>query len=179
MIHFGSSLETDWQLVLARPTHERPQRSGKGRLRKRRQGNRRWDEQRRWGGKRAEIICLSLEIFVVMLSATMAMGTPKTWTNNNGNNKWSDAKNWSPNGMPGSMDDANIVNSDGVARTVNFDATSSTIASLTVDLTGGLGINTNTLSISANSLSTLGDETIGVTGQGVKQFFGLADLPRN
>jgi hypothetical protein len=84
-----------------------------------------------------------------------------------GSDNWSVAGNWSA-GVPGAGSDASISEADGVSRTVNYDYTGSpvTLNSLTVDLTGGTGAATNTLSIADNDLTTTAAENIGLNGSG-------------
>src|ERR1700690_2445356 len=68
------------------------------------------------------------------------------WTD--GTDNWSVPGNWSA-GVPGSGADVNIVDSDGESRTVTYDYTGPAVAldGLIIDLTGGSGSATNTLSL--------------------------------
>jgi len=83
-----------------------------------------------------------------------------------GSDNWSVLGNWSA-GLPGSDVDVNIVDSDGVSRTVNYDYTGPAVSlgHLTIALTGGTGGATNTLLIQGNDLTADEDE-VGVSGNG-------------
>ena len=75
--------------------------------------------------------------------------------------------NWSPSGVPGAGDTVNIVDSDGVSRTITYDYTGAavTLGTVTIDLTGGAGAATNMLTMSANNL-TAALEIVGSNGAG-------------
>jgi hypothetical protein len=95
--------------------------------------------------------------------------TTDNWTDGTGN--WSTAANWtntsSGHTVPAAGDTVNIVDSDGVSRTITYNYTGAaiTLGTVTIDLTGGTGAATNTLSMSANNL-TAALEIVGANGAG-------------
>jgi hypothetical protein len=137
------------------------------------------ENRRRW-------VVLALAGSGLWVGPRLASGlTTDTWTD--GSDNWSVSGNWSA-GVPGSGVVADIGDSDGVSRTVTYDYAGPAVSldSLTVDLTGGTGSATNTLSISANNLTTSNYEYIGYAGSGtVNQTGGMntingsADLGQN
>jgi hypothetical protein len=83
-----------------------------------------------------------------------------------GSSNWSNPNNWSPYGVPMMTGYPAIVTSTlGAAQTITYDYSGPTVAlsSLDVDLTGGSGGASETLSMSANNLSG-GDENVGYSG---------------
>ena len=113
---------------------------------------------------------VSLGIFLLLgvLLGTPANAVTKNWAVGDGN--WAVDSNWLPVGVPTSLDDAIIVFSDGVPRTVTVDNTgpAKAVGSLTVDLTGS-ATDATTLAISGGSLSeflaTVGDNGNGTVNQ--------------
>ncbi|HEX4413063.1 MAG TPA: hypothetical protein VH107_05500, partial [Lacipirellulaceae bacterium] len=105
--------------------------------------------------------------FLIACTALSTSAAPKNWAAGDGN--WAVDNNWSPVGVPQSTDDANIVFTNGVARTVTIDATgpAQNPSSITLDLTGGTGAST--LAITGNTLSdntvTIGDNGNGAVTQ--------------
>jgi hypothetical protein len=93
-------------------------------------------------------------IAVVLSLIQPAAGATLTWNALDG--KWSVAGNWSPAGVPAGGDTANVLNTDGVSRTITYDYTGPaiTLAFLSVDLTGGMPTDTETLSMAANNLTS-------------------------
>ncbi len=121
----------------------------------------------------------------IIVSLAILLSSRWAWAQDNwtGDSSDWDSDNWSPVGVPGDWHDGvpgpgaitNIVDSDGVSRTVTYDYTGTgALSSLTVDLTGGSGTASNTLSMSANHLtvssefatSGAGDEIVGYNGTG-------------
>src|ERR1700683_1125162 len=83
-----------------------------------------------------------------------------------GSSNWSNPNNWSPYGVAMLTGSPSIVTSTlGAAQTITYDYSGPTVAlsSLDVDLTGGSGGASETLSMSANNLSG-GDENVGYSG---------------
>lgn len=80
-----------------------------------------------------------------------------------GTGNWSVGGNWS-SGVPGNGTTVNFVESDGTSRTITYDyaGTAVTLGILTIDQTG-TGSPTNTLSMSANTLSAAA-EVVGNSG---------------
>jgi len=113
------------------------------------------------------IACFSLSgmVALAMLLPIRSASAQDNWTDGTGN--WNTPGNWSA-GVPGSGVDVNIVDSGNVSRTVTYDYTGPPVAldGLIIDLTGGSGSATNTLSMSANNLTSNSTETIGNTGSG-------------
>ena len=117
-------------------------------------------------------MCMSHRIAVVLFSAVLifwdasAQAATRTWNALDGN--WSVAGNWSPSGVPDAGDTVNIIDSDGVSRTITYDYTGTavTLGSLTIDLFNGLPVDTETFSMSANNL-TAGFEYVGSSGGGI------------
>jgi hypothetical protein len=113
-----------------------------------------------------------LLVLLVLTAATVALLSNRptlavTYNWNSGTANWNYALHWSPFGIPGNSDTANVANSDGVNRTITYDYTGAAVslALLTVDLTGGTAGSTETLSMSANNL-TADTEYIGYSGSG-------------
>jgi hypothetical protein len=106
------------------------------------------------------------------LFTDLADAATDNWTGGTGN--WADASNWTNSSnqhvIPASGDNVQIVNNDGVSRTITnvYDYTIpvTTLGSLTVDLTGGSGSATNTLDTSAASMVVTGNEVVGNLGSG-------------
>jgi hypothetical protein len=86
------------------------------------------------------------------------------WTD--GSDNWSTPGNWSA-GVPVGGSTVNILETDGIARTINYDyaGTAVAIGSLTVDLTNFTGTSSTILSMAANNLSSTA-EFIGDSGSG-------------
>ena len=111
------------------------------------------------------LVFTTLATAMALLSNRPALATTRNW--NSGTANWSNASNWSPIGVPLGGDTANVVNTDGVSRTITYDYAGPPMALvlLTVDLTGGTAGSTETLSMSANNL-TAATEYIGYSGGG-------------
>jgi hypothetical protein len=111
----------------------------------------------------------SLFAVFCLLVTTSTQAATNSWTGGTGN--WSDPSNWTngsnQNVVPVAGDDVQIVNNDGVSRTITYDNTVPvvTLSGLTVDLTGGSISDTDTLS-SSSSLIVGGNEVIGNLGSG-------------
>src|SRR5262245_36407005 len=101
---------------------------------------------------RRDSIC-GLAVLVFALVAVEGRATNKDW--NDGSDVWSNALDWTPNGVPGAGDTVNISFADDVARTVTYDYTGPavTLGYVSMDMTGA-GTNANTLSMSANTLKS-------------------------
>ena len=93
-------------------------------------------------------------LMVAFLCAfTFAAGSSaKNWNTTNGN--WNTAANWSPASVPVASEDVNIVNSDGVARTVTLDTNTPALRLLAINQTGGTAVNTLSIPISNNNFLT-------------------------
>jgi PEP-CTERM motif len=102
----------------------------------------------------------------VMVLPAVAWAQTTNWTGDGNDASWSDVSNWD-SGVPAGGSVANIVSSGTTVYSVNYDYSglAVTLASLTLDLSGGTPAVANTLSISANDL-TADDETIGDNGDG-------------
>jgi hypothetical protein len=110
------------------------------------------------------------------LSPAVAWSTIKYWKNGIVTGSWSSSSNWSNTsaagndlgGVPSAGDTVSIVHTNGVSHTVTYDyaGPALSLGALTVDLTGGTGAATNTLSISANTLTTSIGEVVGASGSG-------------
>ena len=111
------------------------------------------------------LVILLVPLIAASLFVGMARAAIRGWNVGDGN--WSVPGNWSPAGVPGSNDTANIMNTDGVSRTITYDYTGGavTLGLLTVDLTGGMPTDTETLSMAANNL-TSATEFVGYSGTG-------------
>ena len=96
---------------------------------------------------------------------THATAATKNWNAASGN--WSTSANWSPAGVPAAGDDVNIKPTDGVSRTITYDYTGPavTLSSLGINLNGGVGLATTTLSMSSGDL-TVGELDVGWSGFG-------------
>ena len=62
---------------------------------------------------------LGIVVALACSSAVVARAQTSNWNVGNGN--WSVPGNWSPSGVPGAGDTVNIVDSDGVSRTITYD----------------------------------------------------------
>src|SRR4051812_45831007 len=100
--------------------------------------------------------CLILLLLTDVASAT------KFWRNGVTSGNWNTATNWSSisasdtttSGVPVASEQVNIVNSDGVAHTVNLDVNTLSLGLTTINQTGGTAVNT--LSITSNNTFTSG-----------------------
>jgi hypothetical protein len=110
-------------------------------------------------------VLLLAPALVASSMAGQAHAAVRAWNVGDGN--WSVAGNWSPAGVPGANDTVNIFSTDGVSRTITYDYTGAaiTLASVSIDLTGGMPTDTETFSMSANNL-TAGFEYVGYSGAG-------------
>jgi len=96
-------------------------------------------------------------VFLALSPATVAHAT-KYWKNSVGSGNWSGGNNWSAvsaagadnGGVPIVGEAANIVHTDGTARTVTLDVSTPSLGVLSIDLTGA-GVTTDTLSITSNN----------------------------
>lgn len=88
----------------------------------------------------------------------VAVGTSRSWANPGTSGNWNTAANWSPSGVPGSLDTVTIGASGNRAYTVTVN-TAASVASLTI--TGGTGSHTTELTLTTgNSLATSGAITL-------------------
>src|SRR6476620_2196234 len=78
--------------------------------------------------------------FVFPLASSVSA---KNWNATDG--FWNTGGNWNPASVPVGGEDVNIVNSDGVPRTVTLDVNTPSLGLVTINQTGGTA--TNTLSI--------------------------------
>ncbi|HEV2971098.1 MAG TPA: hypothetical protein VGY55_14085 [Pirellulales bacterium] len=100
---------------------------------------------------------LSVLLVAAIVAASLgrrALAVTYNWNAGDGN--WSVPGNWSPAGVPAGGDTANVLNTDGVSRTITYDYTGPglTLAFLSVDLTGGMPTDTETFSMAANNLTS-------------------------
>lgn len=103
-------------------------------------------------------IVLALAAALVLLPAAVAPAAVKNWNGGSGN--WSVPGNWTLAGVPALGDAVNIVNTDGVARTVALDVSTPSLGLMSLDLTGP-GIEANTLSITSNNNITAAALSVG------------------
>jgi T5SS/PEP-CTERM-associated repeat protein len=92
-------------------------------------------------------------VLIITLVRAFSFDAPavaKNWNTTNGN--WGTAANWSPATVPVAGEDVNIVNADGVARTVTLDVNTPSLGLVTINQTGGSAFNT--LSIPSNNTFT-------------------------
>jgi hypothetical protein len=89
----------------------------------------------------------------------------KDWSD--GSDNWSTDAAWTPVGVPAAGDNAHIIFSDGVARTVTYDYAGPAIVlgNVSVDLTGP-GTDATILTMSAGELTTSFGQSIGPNGRG-------------
>jgi hypothetical protein len=103
-------------------------------------------------------------VLAAAAAAMPAVAWGTNWTDGSGN--WNTPGNWSA-GVPGSGTAANIVESDGLNRVINYDYNGGaiTIGVLTVNLAGGGGgTATTAISMAANNLTNPGEIIGGVVG---------------
>jgi hypothetical protein len=102
---------------------------------------------------------------LIVLAPHRASALTKSWADGTGN--WNSPGNWNPAVVPVAGDIVNIVDADGIARTItyNYPGPNITLGILTIDLTGGVASN-NLLINGANNLST-GNQVIGLSGNGL------------
>jgi hypothetical protein len=107
---------------------------------------------------------------VLCLVAAPATAQLKDWMAGSGD--WSNGDNWNPAGVPVAGDTVNLIFTDDVERTINYDYTGPPILinQLWLDMTG-IGTNLPTLNIAANTL-TVDEEVIGSDGHGKVQQSG-------
>src|SRR5262245_12010114 len=106
----------------------------------------------------------------VLLPTTVAKAT-KFWKNGVVTGNWNTSNSWSAvsaagadnGGVPTSGETVYIVHTDGTARTVTYDVTAPTLGLVSIDLTGGSGTTTNTLSIPNNFNLTAAAIAVGST----------------
>jgi T5SS/PEP-CTERM-associated repeat protein len=94
-------------------------------------------------------------VLVITLVRAFSFAVPavaKNWNTTDGN--WGTAANWSPAAVPVGGEEVNIVNADGVARTVTLDVNTPSLGLVTINQTGGSAVNT--LSIPNNNSFTSG-----------------------
>ena len=125
--------------------------------------------QRREKGARRRIYPLFLAVSAAgALWTQRANCATETWTASSGN--WATAANWNSGAgpVPGSLDTADVTDSDGISRTITYNYTGSavTLGVLDLNLTGGTGRAAETLDIPADVLTT-GEENIGSPNNGV------------
>ena len=117
---------------------------------------------------------------ICLFSNPPATYATKFWKNSVTTGNWSGTTNWSGSsaagsdnpGLPVQNDAVNIVNTDGVARTVNYDVNAPGLGfgSVSIDLTGP-GTTTNTLSLTTNN------SFIANNGLNVGGFGGIVGTP--
>jgi fibronectin-binding autotransporter adhesin len=114
---------------------------------------------------RFQYIAVALVAVFLIFRSSPARAVTRAWSAGDGN--WSQQLNWSPIGVPGAGDTANILNTDGVSHTITYDYTGGavTLNFLSVDLTGGMPTDTEILSMAANNL-TSAFEYVGWSGAG-------------
>src|SRR5580658_352629 len=93
---------------------------------------------------------------ISVIAVTQSRGLAQiVWTGNANDGSWSNPANWNPQTVPVAGDDAYITTTGTSGVTVTYDYTGSavTLGDLQIDLTGGTGGATDTLSMSANTLT--------------------------
>jgi hypothetical protein len=100
------------------------------------------------------------------VGAAHAQGQTVTWVD--GSSDWNTVANWNPATVPGAGDAVNIVDSDGVGRTITYDYSgpSVTLGTLTLNLSGGGSTASETLVMAAGRLTVSVNEAIGTSGIG-------------
>ncbi|HEV2971300.1 MAG TPA: hypothetical protein VGY55_15100 [Pirellulales bacterium] len=127
---------------------------------------RRWLPARRCKALGSVVVAVAIVLSLIRPS----LATTRAWNALDGN--WSVAGNWSPAGVPAGGDTANVLNTDGVSRTITYDYTGPavTLAFLSVDLTGGMPTDTATFSMSANNLTSAFEYVGWSAGNGSGKF---------
>lgn len=101
-------------------------------------------------------------VSVAFLIGTMPIfATTYTWTGQAGNNKWVDAANWSPNGIPGSYTDESGTVVGDITDTAVFGADASGAAEVTIDLAKQIRVTSVTISDDAPAYTFGTDATAG------------------
>jgi len=108
---------------------------------------------------RRKSLRIVLIISLVRAFSFAAPAVAKNWNATNGN--WNTAANWSPASVPVGGEEVNIVNADGVARTVTLDVNTPSLGLVTINQTGGSAFNTLSLPISNNNTFTSGALLVG------------------
>ncbi len=86
-------------------------------------------------------------LFLALGYANRAGATAYTWTNAGGDNLWSNAANWSPNGVPNSAaDDVTFNNTSSANCTIDLATTTVQTLTTTVAYGGVISLGSNTLS---------------------------------
>jgi fibronectin-binding autotransporter adhesin len=107
---------------------------------------------------------LALLVFRLATACQPARATQYNFSNGGANTNWNNSLHWSPFGIPGNNDFANVANTDGVVRTIAYDYAGAAVSlsELVVDGTAG---GSDTLTMAANNL-TAATEYIGYSGVG-------------
>ena len=110
---------------------------------------------------------IAFALFTALLVCWVASAQAATCAWNVFDGNWSVAGNWNPSFVPDAGDTVNIIDSDGVSRTITYDYTGSavTLGFLTIDLTNGTPDDTQTFFMSANNLTAF-SEYVGNSGAG-------------
>src|SRR4051812_34393930 len=105
--------------------------------------------RRRWSGTLIAALGVAvLALGLVMPQAQTALATTKTW--GDGSSNWSTASFWIPTGLPAFGDAVNITLRSGSTVTYDIGIAQSNLSSLTIS--GGNGVQANTLSMPANNI---------------------------
>ena len=102
-------------------------------------------------------LCIAAIVAATALLSPATLATAKNW--NDGSANWSPGI-WSPAGVPTAGEAANIVFTDGVARTVTLNVSPPSLGLLSVDLTG-VGTAASTLSMPNNNTLSANGILIG------------------
>jgi hypothetical protein len=107
---------------------------------------------------------ITLAAATVSLPAFSAAQTVDNWIA--GSSDWNNPANWSLNTAPAANVNVNIVDSDGVSRTINYDYSGSAISlgALSLNLTGGTGTTSAIFSMSGNTLTAQVENIGGYIG---------------
>jgi hypothetical protein len=122
---------------------------------------------------------LGLGIVVALACSCTTVARAQTSNWNVGSGNWNTPGNWDPTGVPGAGDTVDIINFDGVPRTITYNYTGPavTLGDITIDLYGSTSGGANTLSMSSNSLTSAGTMYVGYYGNGeVDQSGGTVTL---
>ena len=126
--------------------------------------------------KLSRVLCSCSKVAAIIIAALSfsdfgVAATPRDWIGTaglGGNGNWNTAENWSPAGVPGSGDDANLLPSNGTSASINYDynGPAVTIGNLNISASPFPRLHpTATLNIAANTLSA-SQEFVGNSGSG-------------
>jgi hypothetical protein len=133
---------------------------------------------------RAKAIALSFLLFLIVGAFTKVIGqTTRTWDRGAGTNNWGDANNWSPNGVPASIDPVILgsnyavnVNVNASCASITFNNTTSTTtltvnSGISLQVTNAVTLNSSTSSNTSCSITGSGTLSCGSVVVGTSQSF--------